>query len=130
MSLMRLVLLSALALGAASTASPPLRVFNEKSSVVTFVRLDDPSRYVGYRIVEGDPVMTGQPVEGYDDMPVRSGAYPAPSLPDRAFPDAAIPRGEYSQTWKAAYEDETYFFRGGKDGTTYFRFTDPHGTRV
>jgi hypothetical protein len=130
MSLTRLILFSALALGAASPASAPLRVFNEKSSVVTFVRLADPSRYIGYRIVEGDPVMTDQPVTGYDDMPARGDAYPAPSPPGQVFPDAEIPRDKYSQTWKAAYEDKTYSFRSGKDGTTYFRYTDPHGTRV
>lgn len=119
-----------LALVAAAPARAPLRVLLEKSSVVTFVRMDDPSRYIGYRIVEGDPIMTAQPVLGYDAMPRRQGAYPPPPLPDEAFAEAAIPRGEYSQTWKAAYEDKTYFFRSGKDGTTYFRSTVPQGTRV
>jgi hypothetical protein len=119
-----------IALLAAAPAGAPLRVLLEKSSVVTLVRLDDPSRYVGYRIVENDPILTAEPVAGYDALPRRKGAYPPPPLPGEAFADAAIPRGEYSQTWKASFEDKTYFFRSGKDGTAWFRAAVPGGTRV
>jgi hypothetical protein len=106
-------------------------VFNEKSSLITFHRPRDPSRYIGYRIVEGDPVLTAQPITGYDAMPRRRGAPAPPSLPARPFPESAIPRpDEYAQSWKSAYEDKTFFFRSGDDGTTHFRYTDAHGTRV
>lgn len=128
----RVILVGALglALVAAAPARTSLRVLSEKSSVVTFVRLDAPARYIGYRIVENDPIMTAEPVSGYDGLPRRKGAYPPPPLPAEAFAEAAIPRGEYSQTWKASFEDKTYFFRSGTDGTTYFRSTVPQGTRV
>lgn len=120
----------ALSLLAAAPAGTPLRVLLEKSSVVTFVPLDDPSRYVGYRIVENDPIMTTDPVAGYDALPQRKRAYPPPPLPAEAFVESAIPRGEYSDTWKASFEDKTYFFRSGKDGTTWFRAAAAGGTRV
>ena len=115
---------------AAAPSTAPIRVLLEKSSVVTFVHLDDPSRYIGYRIVENAPIMTAQPVAGYDALPRRKGSYPPPPLPGEAFLESAIPRGEYSQTWTASFEDKTYFFRSGKDGTTWFRSVVPGGTRV
>jgi hypothetical protein len=120
----------ALTLLAAAPSTAPLRVLLERSSVVTFVRLDDPSRYVGYRIVENEPIMTAEPVTGYDAMPRRKGDYPPPPLPAEALAESAIPRGEYSATWQGSFEDKTYFFRSGKDGTTYFRAAVPQGTRV
>jgi hypothetical protein len=127
----RLVLLGAFALGAASPSSSPLRVFNEKSSVITFVNPADASRYIGYRIVEGDPIMTAAPVKGYEAMPERSGTYPPPPPPAETFPEADIPRGPYSTTWSSSYKDDRGFsFRAGPDGTAYFRYVEPHGTRV
>jgi hypothetical protein len=128
--MVRLALMCAVALGFATNAATPFHVFNEKSSLLLFLRPDNPSRYIGYRIVEGDPITTAQPVEGYEVMPERVQAYPPPPIPSQAFPEFDIPRGTYSETWQAAYQDKTFTFRSGKDGTAYFRYVDKDGSRI
>lgn len=130
MSVMRLILMCALTLGAVSSVAPPFYVFNEKSSLLLFMRPNNPSRYIGYRIIEGDPIVTAEPARGYEGMPARIQHYPPPPIPDQIFPASDIPQGPYSQTWMSAFQDKTFTFRFGKDGTAYFRYVDQNGARV
>ena len=130
MSVMRLMLMCALTCGVVSSAPLPFYVFDAMSPVLLFLRPNNPSRYIGYRIVEGTPVVTAEPAKGYEGMPARVQHYPPPPVPDQIFPESDIPRGPYSETWKAAHQDKTYTFRFGKDGTAYYRYVDQNGSRV
>ena len=114
---------------AAATAAPPLVVFHVSSSVVTFTRPADPSRYIGYRIVELDPILTAAPVAGYDALPQRVGAPSPPPLPATLVAQVPHPN-PHTANWKASNDDPAYFFRAGADGTSYFKHTGAAGTRV
>ena len=113
-----------------SAPRPPFYVLHEQRSLLLFVRPNNPSRYIGYRIVEGTPIVAAEPAKGHEGMPSRVKHYPPPPVPDQTLPESDVPRGRYSESWKAAHQDETYTFRFGQDGTAYFRYVDQDGSRV
>jgi len=131
MTVRTLVAVTAVAAASASAAAPktPFYIFSEKSSLLSFVRPAEPSRYVGYRIVEGDAVTTPAPLAGYDAMPSRREKMPPPPLTGQTFPDPAVPRSATTKAWQAAHENAEHFFRFGTDGAAHYRHTGPEGTR-
>lgn len=99
-------------------------IFHVRGTILTFLRPENPSQYIGYRIVEDLPIVTAKPVKGYEGQPKRGEKYPPPTVSDKIFPTSGIPSGKYTKNWKTTYQDELVTFRFGENETAYFRYLD------
>ena len=81
---------------------PAITLSNAPEQCVTFFWPEMPQYYLGYRFVEGQPIVSDWPFLGYEKQPVAQGF----ALPDLTTTAASQPPGpHWRQEWRLAYAE-------------------------
>jgi hypothetical protein len=81
---------------------PAIALSNAPEQCVTFFWPEMPDYYLGYRFVEGQPIVSDRPLVGYEKQPVAQG-FPLPELTTTAASQPPAPG--WQKEWRLAYNE-------------------------
>jgi hypothetical protein len=83
---------------------PSIVLSNPREHCVTLTWAEQPEIYIGYRFLEGEPVVAEEPISGYEGHPKTIAAFPTVKM--SAPPDNRHPNPKWKSNWKNAYSEE------------------------
>jgi hypothetical protein len=107
--------------------NPSIALSNPKEQCLTFFWDALPQHYVGYRFVEGQPVVIKQPITGYEKQPLAYSSDPPKRL------GASQPHPNWKNDWLTAYSEQDsqapvqLSFQLSSDGVAYICCVEKSG---